>query len=71
MAPVDNPRIVTIVAVDAPQSGEYYGGEVAAPVFARVMSDALRLLNVKPELDIVHSSAPRSSAPSSASGERG
>jgi cell division protein FtsI (penicillin-binding protein 3) len=71
IAPIDNPRIVTIVAVDAPQSGEYYGGEVAAPVFARVMSDALRLLNVKPELDIVHSSAPRPPAPSSASGERG
>ena len=52
MAPIDNPRIVTVVAVDAPQSGEYYGGEVAAPVFARVMGDALRLLNVKPELDL-------------------
>ncbi|WP_417566039.1 peptidoglycan D,D-transpeptidase FtsI family protein [Marinobacter sp.] len=52
MAPIDNPRLVTVVAVDAPQSGEYYGGEVAAPVFARVMSDALRLLNVKPELDV-------------------
>lgn len=52
MAPIDNPRIVTVVAVDAPQSGEYYGGEVAAPVFARVMSDALRLLNVKPELEL-------------------
>ena len=34
----------------APQGGDYYGGEVAAPVFARVMSDALRLLNVRPEL---------------------
>jgi cell division protein FtsI (penicillin-binding protein 3) len=52
MAPIENPRIVTVVAVDAPQSGEYYGGEVAAPVFARVVSDALRLLNVKPELEI-------------------
>ncbi|WP_245820339.1 peptidoglycan D,D-transpeptidase FtsI family protein [Marinobacter lutaoensis] len=52
MAPIEDPRIVTVVAVDAPQSGEYYGGEVAAPVFARVMSDALRLLNVKPELDV-------------------
>jgi cell division protein FtsI (penicillin-binding protein 3) len=52
MAPIDNPRIVTVVAVDAPQSGEYYGGEVAAPVFSRVMSDALRLLNVKPELEV-------------------
>ncbi|MBZ2167157.1 penicillin-binding protein 2 [Marinobacter sp. F4216] len=52
MAPIENPRIVAVVAVDAPQSGEYYGGEVAAPVFARVMSDALRLLNVKPELEV-------------------
>lgn len=50
MAPMDDPRIVTVVAVDAPQGGDYYGGEVAAPVFARVMSDALRLLNVRPEL---------------------
>jgi len=49
MAPIDSPRIVTVVAVDAPSGGEYYGGEVAAPVFARVMTDALRLLNVKPE----------------------
>ncbi|MDR9424427.1 MAG: penicillin-binding protein 2 [Marinobacter sp.] len=66
MAPVDNPRIVTVVAVDAPQAGEYYGGEVAAPVFARVMGDALRLLNVKPELEV--SGAPASRA---ASGDRG
>ncbi|WP_428399271.1 peptidoglycan D,D-transpeptidase FtsI family protein [Marinobacter salarius] len=66
MAPIDNPRIVTVVAVDAPQSGEYYGGEVAAPVFARVMGDALRLLNVKPELELGDAKAPRL-----ASGERG
>lgn len=52
MAPIENPRLVTVVAVDAPQSGEYYGGEVAAPVFSRVMSGALRLLNVKPELEV-------------------
>ncbi|HLT13521.1 MAG TPA: penicillin-binding transpeptidase domain-containing protein [Marinobacter sp.] len=66
MAPIDDPRIVTVVAVDAPQSGEYYGGEVAAPVFARVMGDALRLLNVKPELEVTGAKAPRA-----ASGERG
>ncbi len=63
MAPIDDPRIVTVVAVDAPQSGEYYGGEVAAPVFARVMGGALRLLNVKPELELgqTEESAPASS----------
>lgn len=66
MAPIDNPRLVTVVAVDAPQSGEYYGGEVAAPVFARVMSDALRLLNVKPELEVG-----RAKAASPATGEQG
>lgn len=66
MAPIDDPRIVTVVAVDAPQSGEYYGGEVAAPVFARVMGDALRLLNVKPELEVTGAKAPKA-----ASGERG
>lgn len=66
MAPIDNPRIVTVVAVDAPQAGEYYGGEVAAPVFARVMGDALRLLNVKPELEIGEATGPAGT-----SGERG
>ena len=66
MAPIDNPRLVTVVAVDAPQSGEYYGGEVAAPVFSRVMSDALRLLNVKPELEVGEAEIG-----SSATGERG
>jgi len=66
MAPIDNPRLVTVVAVDAPQFGEYYGGEVAAPVFSRVMSDALRLLNVKPELEVGEAEMA-----ASASGERG
>lgn len=68
MAPVDNPRIVCVVAVDAPQGGEYYGGEVAAPVFARVMGDALRLLNVRPELG---KDGELASKPDHASGGRG
>ncbi|PSF10496.1 cell division protein [Marinobacter fuscus] len=59
MAPIDDPKIVTVIAVDAPQSGEYYGGEVAAPVFARVMGDALRLLNVKPELEVGQAASAR------------
>lgn len=51
MAPADNPRIVSVVTVDDPKGDEYYGGEVAAPIFARVMGDALRLLNVKPNIE--------------------
>lgn len=50
MAPADNPRLITVVIVNDPRSGKYYGGEVAAPVFANVTSDALRLLGIPPQL---------------------
>lgn len=49
MAPVNNPRLVCVVVVDQPQGEEYYGGEVAAPVFSRVMAESLRLMNVAPD----------------------
>ncbi len=49
MAPANNPRVVAVVIVDDPKSGKYYGGEVAAPVFAKVAEAALRLLNVPPK----------------------
>ncbi|MGM0449200.1 MAG: peptidoglycan D,D-transpeptidase FtsI family protein [Pseudomonadota bacterium] len=48
MGPAHDPQIVTVVTVDAPSRSEYYGGEVAAPIFGRIMGDALRLLNVSP-----------------------
>jgi len=38
-----------VVVIDQPQGQEYYGGEVAAPVFARIMEGALRTLNIKPD----------------------
>lgn len=50
MAPAEDPRIVCVVVIDAPKGNQYYGGEVAAPVFSRVMSESLRLLNVRPDL---------------------
>ena len=49
-APVDNPEIVCIVSIDEP-IGAHQGGSVAAPVFARVVSDTLRALGVPPEDD--------------------
>jgi cell division protein FtsI (penicillin-binding protein 3) len=49
IAPVSDPRLVMAVIIDEPQGDEYYGGLVAAPVFAKVMSDALRLLNIPPD----------------------
>lgn len=49
VAPASDPRIVTVVVIDEPSRGEYYGGEVAAPVFAHVVTHALRLLDVVPD----------------------
>lgn len=49
IAPVSNPRLVTVVMVDNPKGQEYYGGEVAAPVFSRAVGGALRLLNIPPD----------------------
>jgi cell division protein FtsI (penicillin-binding protein 3) len=48
-APVTSPRLVMVVTVDEPMSGGYYGGVIAAPVFGRVMTGALRLLDVPPD----------------------
>jgi len=45
-APASAPRLVIAVMLDEPSAGEYYGGAVAAPVFAQVMQGALRLLGV-------------------------
>ncbi|TNC92034.1 MAG: cell division protein [Thalassolituus sp.] len=49
LAPLSDPDLVLVVVVDAPQGQEYYGGEVAAPVFSRIMEQALRLRQVIPD----------------------
>lgn len=48
-APATDPRLAMVVVVDSPTRGGYFGGEVAAPVFARVMAGALRLLDIPPD----------------------
>jgi cell division protein FtsI (penicillin-binding protein 3) len=49
MAPASRPRLVLVVVVNEPSNGDHYGGEVAAPVFSRVMAGALRLLDIAPD----------------------
>lgn len=49
MAPIKNPEIVVVVVINEPGGDLYHGGEVAAPVFSRVMKGSLRLLNIAPE----------------------
>lgn len=49
MVPVDEPRLVMVVMLDEPQGQQYFGGQIAAPVFSRIMTGALRLLDVTPD----------------------
>jgi membrane peptidoglycan carboxypeptidase len=49
-APADHPEIACIVSLDEPK-GAYHGGDAAAPIFARVVADALHILAVPPEDD--------------------
>ena len=49
LAPVSRPRLVMVVMIDEPAGGEYYGGQVAAPVFGKIMAGALRLLDIAPD----------------------
>jgi len=49
IAPVTRPRLAIVVVIDDPSTGEYYGGEVAAPVFANVVEGALRILAIPPD----------------------
>jgi cell division protein FtsI (penicillin-binding protein 3) len=48
-APASRPRLLAAVMIDEPSAGQYYGGAVAAPVFAAVMAGALRILDVPPD----------------------
>lgn len=49
IAPLNNPRLVMVVVVDDPQGDKYYGGLVAAPVFAKVVGKTLRIMGVAPD----------------------
>ena len=49
LAPASAPRLAAVVVIDVPAGELYYGSDVAAPVFADVMAEALRLLAVPPD----------------------
>jgi cell division protein FtsI (penicillin-binding protein 3) len=48
MVPAENPSMVAVIVIKEPR-GRYYGGEVAAPVFSKIMAGALRIRNVNPD----------------------
>ncbi len=49
LAPASNPRLAAVVVIDEPTGNLYYGSDVAAPVFADVIAESLRLLAVPPD----------------------
>jgi cell division protein FtsI (penicillin-binding protein 3) len=49
LAPASQPRLAMVVTINEPRGDVYYGGEVAAPVFSKVMAGALRLLGIPPD----------------------
>ena len=49
LAPASAPRLVVVVVIDEPQGQVYYGGDVAAPVFANIVAGSLRVLAVPPD----------------------
>ena len=49
MIPATRPSLVMVVMINDPRSAKFYGGSVAAPVFSRVMGEAMRLLDIAPD----------------------
>lgn len=47
--PMSDPRYAIVVVIDEPTKAGYYGGLVSAPVFSKVMSGTLRLMNITPD----------------------
>ena len=48
-APASVPELATVVVIHDPKAGQHFGSVVAAPVFADVMSHALRIQNIEPD----------------------
>jgi len=48
MAPMDDPKIAVLLVVDNPK-GIKYGSHTAAPGVKKILTDALRYLNIQPE----------------------
>ncbi|MFY8273934.1 peptidoglycan D,D-transpeptidase FtsI family protein [Pseudoalteromonas sp. SSDWG2] len=53
IGPVSDPRLAVVVMINEPGGDVYYGGATAGPAFAEIISNALRILNVAPDLEPV------------------
>ncbi len=62
-APASRPRLIVAVMLDEPTAGQYFGGVVAAPVFARVVAGGLRLLAVEYDAPVDNVAPPPADGP--------
>ena len=49
LAPATNPRLVVAVMIDDPKVKNASGGRLAAPLFSKIMANALRVMDVAPD----------------------
>ena len=49
IVPLSLPKLVIIVVIDQPQTKTHGGSDIAAPVFNKIATDSLRILNVSPD----------------------
>lgn len=49
MAPATNPRLVVAVMIDEPKVEKASGGRLAAPLFSKIMANALRIMDITPD----------------------
>ncbi|WP_312933106.1 penicillin-binding protein 2 [Pseudomonas sp.] len=68
--PMSDPRYAIVVVIDEPSKAGYFGGLVSAPVFSKVMSGTLRLMNVPPD-NLPPPSDPQQASSVPAKGGRG
>ncbi len=50
--PADNPQLLGLIVIDDPKvnKGAVYGGSVAAPIFQAIAEDAVKVLQIEPDL---------------------
>ena len=46
--PVEDPRVTLLVVIDEPSGGNFYGGQIAAPVAGRIFSQIFRYMRIEP-----------------------
>jgi len=49
ITPLSLPKLVIVVVIDQPQTEKHGGSDIAAPVFNKIATDSLRILNVSPD----------------------